>query len=241
MRNKTLGVIVLIDLVSLVGWLAGMILMNAAYGGISTYEGALAFARERHPFYYTFNYANAVLFSLLNTMVFAGLYAYLKRNTPLWAAIGLAFIPIYTILALFSYLSQLVIVPQLVNLLESPELQPAATALLYNLLQIYPESTLGYFDQFSYFILGIPSLIFGLALYRGGAPFRVAGVLLALSGAACLLIGPGVMFGLPALIAGPSMVGGVLSIAAFVPLCIGLLRGAAHEAGSEMPPAPAKV
>jgi hypothetical protein len=238
MKFKSLGIIILVDLVSLVGWLAGMILMSAANGGITTFDGALAFASERHPFYYNFTYANAVLFSLLNTMVFAGLYALLKRDFPLWSAIGLAFMPVYTILALFSYLSQLVIIPPLVDLLTVPEFRPVAIVLLHNLLQINPGSTLGYFDQFSYFILGIPSLIFGLALYRLGKPFRAAGVLLALSGAACLLIGPGVVFDLPALVAGPSMLGGVLSIVAFVPLCVVLLHGELDMPYPRSSPAP---
>jgi hypothetical protein len=202
-----------------------MIAMNLTYGEVSTFEGALAFAQEQHPFFYTFTYVNAVLFSILNTMVFAGLYALLKSENPLWSGIALAFLPVYAILAIFSYLSQLVIVTRLIDLIGDPELGSASILMLHNMLQMYPKSALGYFDQFSYFILGIPSLIFGLLLYRHQQPLRLAGILLSLSGITCLLIGPGVMLDIPALISSPSMIGGVLSILAFIPLCIGLLRG----------------
>lgn len=225
MKHKTLGVIILIDVVCLLAWLGGMILMINAYGEIKSFDQALAFATERHPFYYTFTYANAVLFSLLNSMVFAGLYGLVKDRYPLWSAIGFVFIPVYSILAIISYLSQLVIIPPLIELLAEPRYQAVVEVLLRNLIQNWSGSTLGYFDQFSYFILGIPSLIFGLALLPFGKLMKAAGLMLALSGASCLLIGPGVIFDIPALISAPSMLGGVLSITAFIPLSIALLRG----------------
>jgi hypothetical protein len=225
MKYKTLGIITMVDLISISTWLVLMVMMTTTYGELDTFEKALDFASQRNWLLYTLNYANAVIFTILNTMVFAGLFAVLRNDFPLWAVIGFVFLPVYAFLALFSYLSQLVIVPRLIEMITIPEYQGAASVGLYHLIQNWTGSTLGYIDQFSYFILGIPSLIFGVALYRGGKNFKLAGLLLAFSGVSCLLIGPGVIFDLPALISAPSMLGGILSMLAFIPLSLGLLRG----------------
>ena len=225
MKSKTVGSIVLIDLVLLVMWLAIMIALNATNGPIETFEQAMDFVTERHWLFYTLSYTNAILFTFLNVTVFAGLYALLRADYPEWAAIGFAFVPIYGLIALFSYLSQIVIVPRLVDLYAIPAYKATATVLLTHMIQIWPESSLQSIDQFSYLILGIPSLIYGVALYLRNRPMRVAGGLLALSGAVTLFIGVGVIAQLTQLVSISSMIGGVLSMASFLPLGVNLLRG----------------
>jgi hypothetical protein len=73
--------------------------------------------------------------------------------------------------------------------------------------------------------LAIMMFIYGVGLYLHGRPMRVAGGLLALSGAATLFIGVGVIAQLTQLVSASSMIGGVLSMASFVPLGVNLLRG----------------
>jgi hypothetical protein len=230
-RNRTLGIIIIIDLVLLVLWLVTMIALMVTRGPIETFEQALDFATERHWLFYRVTYTNAVLFTILNVVEFAGLYALLRPDYPLWAAIGFAFAPIYGLIALLSYLSQIVVIPPLVELYAIPEYRATATVLLRHLVQIWPESSLQYIDQFSYVLLGIPSFIYGVALYRYGGRMRVPGGLLALGGPFTLMICIGVLGQFPSLVTVASMVAGVLSIAAFVPLGVNLLRGEASRTG----------
>jgi hypothetical protein len=225
MKGKTLGFLVLADLAVTATWLVLMIAMFATYGTLDSFEQALAFATERHWLFYTVNYGNALLLTIINTMVFAGLYAFLRRDVPGWAEIGFAFVPIYAIIALGSYLSQIVVLPRLIDLLALPEYQAATTVLLRHPIQIWPESSLQQLDQFSYFLGSIPSLIFAVGLIRRGRP-RVAVWLLGLSGFSWLFIGVGVVAGWTQLVSVTSMLGGILAIVAWVFLAMGLLRGA---------------
>lgn len=214
----------LVDLVSLLGWMAIMIAITVTGRVPENHQEALAFATEQHWLYYRFSYANAVVYTLLNALVYAGLYAMLKNDGPGWAEMGIILLPVVAFLNLFSYLSQLVLIPRLLELAAMPDMASGASALLHQLIQMSPEGSLGYFDQFGYFMLSVPALVFGGLLYRRGKPFRVGGGLLALSGVATLPIGPGVMFDMPRLVATPSMLGGVMSIAAFGFIMVSLLR-----------------
>lgn len=224
MKSKTLGFIVLIDLALLIMWLVLMIILNVT-SPIETFEQAMEFATQRHWLFYTLNYTNAIIFTLLNVAVYAGLYALLRRDYPEWSSIGFAFVPMYGIIALLSYLSQLVVIPRLIDLYAIPEYTEIATVLLKHTIQIWPESSLQSIDQFSYLLLGIPSIIYGCELYAHSKSMRVAGGLLALSGVATPFIGIGIIVQLSQLVTISSMIGGVLSIVSFVPLGMNLLRG----------------
>jgi hypothetical protein len=224
-KQKTLGIIILIDLVLLIGWLAIMIVMGASGQMPVDFWEAVSFAGEEHWLFYKLNYANASLYAILNGVVFAGLYAMLKRDGPGWAEVGILLVPVIVFINLFSYLSQLVVVPGLVELaMGRPGQNPAAELLLRNLLQTSPDSALLYFDQFGYFLLSVPSIIFGVLLYRRGKPHRVGGALLALSGVFCAPVGFGVLAGIEWMISAPSMIGGVLMMVAFGFIGVTLLR-----------------
>lgn len=224
MKQKTLGIIILIDLVLLVAWLGVMIAMGATGRMPQNFEQALAFAQESHWLFYQVNYANASLYALMNGLVFAGLYAMLKKDSPGWAEIGIVVVPVIVFINLFSYLSQLVLVPGLVEMASSAESGAAAEVLLRNLLQVSPEGALITFDQFGYFLLSLPGIVFGVLLYRRGTPHRVGGAFLALSGMFCVPIGPGVLAGIDWMVDAPSMIGGVLMMVAFGFIGINLLR-----------------
>jgi hypothetical protein len=144
----------------------------------------------------------------------------------LWAAIGFAFVPVYGLLALFSYLSQIVIVPRLVDLYAIPEYKAAVTVLLRHLIQMWPESSLQYLDQFSYAVGSIPSFIFGIGLWRTSRrkSMRLAGGLYTLSGATGPFIGAGVLAQLPQLVTAASMLGGIVSMVALGLLGVTLMR-----------------
>jgi hypothetical protein len=224
MKSRILGSFILLDLVLILIWLAGLIALNIAKGPIETYEQALAFATERHWIFYGFTYVNAMLLTIIGTIIYAGLYAFLRRDDPLWAAIGFVFAPMYGLIALGSYLSQLVVIPRLIEMLAIPEYHAAVTVLLHQMIQMWPNSSLYQFDQFSYAIGGITGMIFGVLLYRHSQPMRWAGGLLALSGATGPLIAVGVIAGLPQLVTVPSMLGGILAMPAYILLGLAFLR-----------------
>lgn len=224
MKHKSLGILILVDLVLLLTWLILMIVMGASGRMPTNAAQALDFAAEQHWLFYKVNYANAVLFAIFNGLVYAGLYALLKNDSPGWAEIGFVLVPVVVFINLFSYLSQLVVVPQLLALTAESAGGQDGSVLLPLMIQINPEGALGYFDQFGYFLMALPSLVFGFLLYKRGAPLRIGGLLLILSGVFCLPIGVGVLANIPGIVGTPSMIGGVLSIAAFALIGIKLLK-----------------
>ncbi len=219
MSRRALGFLVIAHLVALLVWLATMIGIAATIGMPRSFHDSLTFVATRDWFSYDVCYANAVLLTVLGVMVWAGLYRFLRKELGFWAEVGFVFIPIYGIIALFSYVSQLVIVPGLVA-----DTSETSAELLRHLMHIWPESSLQNFDQFAYFLLGITSFVFGIGLARKSGALRVSGWLFVLGGPLTLAIGVGVLLGWTQVVGGSSMAGGVLSIVAEVALAIGLLR-----------------
>ena len=223
MKTQTSGMLAASVLILTLIWLSQMIGASVKYGSFEHFDDALAFAREQHWLYYYATYANALALTLFNMLLYGSLYGLLKKDNPEWAAAGLVFVPLYALLALVAYLSQIVLVPVLINQLEDPQLQPIALTLLQHWLQIWPQSTIQLFDQFSYFILGVPGLIYGFLMWKI-APLRIPGGLFIVSGGFCLLIGVGIISRLPQLVGLPSMIGGIVSIIATGWLAVVLLR-----------------
>lgn len=191
-------------------FIAGMV---AAGPALATFEGTLAYAARLDPLFYL-TYVNAALVTLSATALFAGLYGYCRRVAPLWSLLAVIFVPVYTVLNLFAYLSQITIVPRLLASRQTAVYRDAADLLLRQLLQTWPGSAVNVFNNVAYAVLGIPSLIFGAILYRRS---RAAGLLLAGSGAASIVGAAGTIAGSPLLSWG-SIAGGVLFLLALVPL-----------------------
>ena len=222
MKNKTVGILACIDLVVTLIWVTQMIGVSARYGSLETIDAAIAYARQSHWFFFTGVYVNALVLTLIGMLFYGALYGMLRQVHPEWAAAGLVFVPVYGLLAIGSYLTQIVVVPGLITQLSDPQNQPVALAFLRHLVQAWPHSTIVQFDQFSYFILSIPGLIYGLLLWKI-RPLRVPAVLFVTGSALCLLVGVGIVMGLPALVGAPSMAAGVLSLFALGWLAVSLL------------------
>jgi hypothetical protein len=187
MKERLLAVLSLLLLVLTALWVTLLIYDVVRFGPVETFEEALAFVSRLDATYYL-SYANVVLLTIAATMWMAGLYVYCKpllRELP--AQIGLVFVPIYGTMNLFAYLSQITIVPQLVELRQAAAYQPAADVLLRMTIQMLPGSGVAIFNTLAYAVLGIPSIVFGLALRKRGRPMSAAGILLALNGVACII------------------------------------------------------
>jgi hypothetical protein len=217
-KNRLLGSVSLICLIVTVMWLILLVYGTATEGAVETFDQALASVADLGPLH-SLTYANATLITVSATMLFAGLSARCGRDAPLWAAMGAAFVPVYCLLNLFAYLSQITIVPRLVAL------RPAADPLLAQMVQAWPGSAVNLLNNLGYAVLGIPSIIFGVLLGRRRAPLPLAGILLALSGGASILGLAGIVAGSAVLGLG-SIVGGVLFLLALVPLTVAWLRSA---------------
>lgn len=214
--NKLLGTVSVICLVVTVIWLALFIYGTATQGAVETMDQALASVADPGPLYFL-TYLNATLVTLSAIMLFAGLAVRCEAVAPLWAAMGAAFVPIYGLLNLFAYLSQITIVPRMAAL------RPGVDVLLAQMVQAWPGSTVNVLNNLGYAVLGAPSVIFGLLLGKREPSLRVAGILLALSGMASIVGLVGIVAQSAALGLG-SIVGGVLFLAALVPLSVVWLR-----------------
>ncbi len=126
---------------------------------------------------------------------------------------------------LLVYLSQITLVPQLVEMHQQAETRAAAEALLRVAIQDLPGSTVGFFNGLAYGILGIPSIIFGIELARrSSTSLRVGGILLALNGVACITAVAGSLLDLAPLEFGSVLGGGLFLLALFL-LTWGFFKG----------------
>jgi hypothetical protein len=217
MNRNPLGLISLFCLVVTLLWIVLMLFGVATAGPVETLEQALA-AATRYNLLFVLTYLNATLITLSATMLFAALYVGCRLTAPDWAAIGVIFVPVYCALNLFAYLSQITIVPRLVAS------GAAATGLLSQMLQQSPGSVVSIVNNLAYAVLGIPSIIFGLILFRRIPSLCLAGALLALSGLASIVGMAGIVLR-TTLLENGSLVGGVLFLLALIPLSVRLLRG----------------
>ena len=215
--RKTLGVIALICLVVTGMWLGLLITTTAMEGPIASREEALASAASLGPLHYV-TYVNAALITVTATMLFAGLAVVCWPVNKLWTAMASGFVPIYGLLNLFAYVSQITIVPRLAAL------RPAVDPLLAQMVQAWPDSMVNVLNNLGYAVLGIPSIIFGVLLPRTERSLRAAGALLAASGAASLIGIIGIANGSEVLSLG-SIVSGVLFLIALGPMSLAWLRG----------------
>lgn len=222
MKTKLLGTVSLTCLVLTVFWLVLYIWGIIRAGPVETFEQALASVAEPDGLFYL-TYVNATLITLSATMLFAGLYVYCKPIAPEWSVMGLVFVPVYCVLNLFAYLSQITIVPRLLAFQQMADYQAASSLLLGQMIQQWPNSAVNAFNNLAYAILGIPSIIFGMALFKRNKSTRLPGILLALNGVACIVGMVGVVLGNGLLEMG-SIVGGVLFLLALIPLSLTLLQ-----------------
>jgi hypothetical protein len=222
MKSKPVGILALVNLVLVTLWVVTLIWGMARSGAVETFDEALDQVHD-HDGLYLVTYANAVFFTLSTTMLFGALYAYFRPVAPSWSAVGIVLVPVYSAFNLFVYASQITIVPQLVELQSLPGTDAAATFFLGQMIQIWPGSAIGIVNGLAYAILGIPSIIYGLLLWRGNRLRRAAGVLLVLNALACFAWLIGLVGGVPLLEIG-TVVGGFLYWLALFPLTLGFLR-----------------
>lgn len=216
MRTKLLGVLSLISLVVTILWLVFRIMRLAAAGPLDTFEQVLAYANKMDVMVYL-TYANAALITVSVVMLFAALYLYYKPVAPEWSAIGVVFVPIYGAMNLMVYLSQVTVVPRLLQLQVLPEYQTLSQFLLRQAIQEWPDSAVFIVNNLAYAVLGVPSIIFGVLMLKSVPALRLGGILLGISGIASIAGFIGIAAQSVWLSQG-SFIGGVLFLLALVPM-----------------------
>jgi hypothetical protein len=224
MKTKWLGWISFLTLISTTLWLILLIWDMATAGPLETFQQVLSHA-QKGDWKFTLTYLNAGFVTLSATAWMGGLYVIVRDDLPGWTLIGVVFVPVYSTLNLLAYLSQITLVPALLETTADPVMIDIALLLLQQSLQLLPSSFMGFINGLAYAILGIPSMIFGLALTkRGLRSLKISGWLLTFNGIACILGIIGYLLGNPLLSFG-TVFGGAIFWLALFPLTFTFLRG----------------
>jgi hypothetical protein len=222
MPNKSIGVLALVLFVLTLVWLMFMLTGVANYGIEENFDELVSMLSEEDALFYV-AYANAALITVIVTLLFASLFVYCKAKSSVWAVIALIFVPVYSFLNLITYLSQITLVPYLLNLSHEQNVKNASEVLLRLTVQQWPQSFVWFMNNLAYAVLGIPSIAFGFILMHDRTILKIAGVLLSLNGIACIIGVVGVLMHNGVVSMG-SALGGAIFLVALIPLSIGFLR-----------------
>ena len=158
-----------------------------------------------HPnFFFTGNYINASLLTIVAIFLFTFLFNFLKPKYDNIVITGLIFVPIYGVINLLCYSIQISIVPSIAN---SSLTNQNTIIIVSQLIQANSKSLIGFMNGLAYAILGIPSIIFGLFLIKDRKKY--SGIFLLLNGILCIIGIIGYLIGNNILSSG-IMIGGVV-------------------------------
>ena len=203
-------------------WAAIVIPDAASAGPVDTLPKAIESLGDLDFLFY-FNYVNAALITLLDVAMFAGFYLYCRDHDRFWSTVAVAFVPIYGLGNLMAYLSQIFVVPRLLDVYQVADTRQMGETLLGLTLHAWPGSAVGALNALSYAILGIPSIILGVMIVRKERKLRFGGVLLAISGVLSLIAVIGVAVSSPAL-AAATLVSGLIFLVGLIPIGVFFLR-----------------
>ncbi len=191
-------------------WIICMVLLLQQQGTVmATFQDAYAFVRDPGTLFYV-TYLNVVALTILDVVLFGMLYLYFKPVYPVLSICGVLFVPVYAAYNMFVYISQVSVVQRIITVYDGQVSEETLQVLLGQFLQLWEHSTIAFINNFAYAILGIPSALFGIAIFsmKPGLP-RAAGLLLILSGLASVLGTVGIIAGNQALGSGSAIGGGI--------------------------------
>ena len=161
---------------------------------------------------YHLNYLIATLLTFFIVAFFTILFLESKADFPLLSHIGFIFVPVYAVINIIIYSSQISIVPDIARYIN---LQ--GNALLDHWVFQMIQSTYGTIfskiNAFAYAILGIPSICFGLTLCKKSRMGKIASFFLIINAVLCILGFVGLGIGNKLLSSGV-MIGGFIFIVA---------------------------
>ncbi len=221
-NTRAIGYLALSLAVVTVAWVITFIIGEASSPPVETIADKVAAVESQGVLFFA-TYANAALLTVLAVFVFAGFYVYCRPRHELWSAIGFAMVPVYGIGNLVSYLSQVLVVPELLIVYHDPAHQKTAQVLLQLTLHTWPGSATEALNSGAYAALGIPSIIFPVIALRHEKGLRIGGLLLGLSGVLSIIAFVGVLFALRFLLV-LSPLGGFVFLVSLFPIARHFLR-----------------
>jgi len=114
MKTRWLGWMSLVTVISVTLWLILLIWDMATAGPMETFPQVLAHV-QKGDWKFTLSYLNAGIFTTCVIALMSGLYVFCRSMIPEWSVVGLVFVPVYGTLNLFAYLSQITLVPALIQ------------------------------------------------------------------------------------------------------------------------------
>lgn len=181
MNQRVLGILAASVAITTALWVTLLIIQEASAPAVDNLQQKIE-SLDNLNFLFYLTYVNATLITIFTIALFAGFYEYCHPENPLWAIIGLVFIPIYGIGNLVSYLSQIFVLPRLLDIYRIPELKKSASLIIGELIQNWSGTSIEALNGLSYAILGISSIIFGTLMFRMQPKVKLASSLLSLSG-----------------------------------------------------------
>lgn len=142
------------------------------------------------------NYFNASLITVFTTVFFSICYLVVKNLNSKYAITGIIFLPIYSAGNLVSYLSQILVVPGIIDLFETSKNPGVQKLFLELMIHTFPGSMIEMLNSFSYAVLGIPSILFAVVLFRNYEKTKTGSFLLGISGLLSLLSFIGIAAGI---------------------------------------------
>ena len=197
-HTRTMGLLTLAVALTTALWAGLMVATQMTAEPVTTLEAKITSLGTLN-FWFYLNYVNAALITLLTVATLVGFYLYCRDGDVLWSTIGLAFVPIYGMGNLVAYLSQVFVVPGLLELYHAPGTTTIAQTLLGLTIQDWPGSAIAALNGLSYAVLGIPSIIFAALMFYKSRGLRAGSALLALSGALSIVALTGVALRNPTL------------------------------------------
>ncbi len=236
MKTHVLGWILLFTALITTLWAILFIYTSATSPAVNTLADQVTII-ENQGFLFILNYLNAGLLTLAFSASLAGLYLYCRDSQPLWATLALVFIPVYAVCNLIAYLSQVFVVPGLLEMYHNPQTSSSAEILLRLAIHTWPGSITEFINGLAYAVMGIPAIILGLIMFKGTVRLRSGSLFFASGGLLPIiaLLGIGLANPLLKLL---SPLGGLLALVGLVLLGRQFLRHPGIESTSA-PPNPA--
>ncbi len=210
MKSRQISTISIILAILTGIWIICMILLMQRQGTvIASFKDAYDFVKDPGGLFYL-TYLNVVVLTIFDVVLFGMLYLYFKPAYPVLSLSGLLFVPVYAAYNMFVYISQISVVQKIISYYEGHISEEVMQVLLGQFIQLWEHSTIAFLNNYAYAILGIPSVLFGIAIFRMKPGLsRATGLLLILSAFACLLGIIGIITGNQVLANGSAIGGGL--------------------------------
>lgn len=135
-------------------------------GPLVTFDQILDYISNQDPVFYTLNYINAILLTVVTVILFTSIHLFIKNENQTFATIGVIFIPIYGAFNLIAYLSQVTVIPVLLELRDFPAYKSSSKLLLGMLIHLWSDSVIASINILTYATLAIPSILFGMEFIK---------------------------------------------------------------------------